>query len=85
MDIKKLSKSELKWIQDMEDLFAKKPTRLGLYTVGDCFLHVYDIRVHKNIGRLMDESSLDFGQVCEDLGANLGEIRTQAPIESVAG
>ncbi len=78
---KPLTKKEIAWLAKVEDVFKDCPSdRLGIYTVGDSTLHVYD---KDKIELCKDEDISDNGAT--DGGIYLGQISTEIMIEGVSG
>lgn len=81
-----LSNKEKAWIMQVEKLLLNPPSdRLGLYTVGDACLGVFDSRFEDAIHKVLESSNSDFPQVVGTLGVDLGQIRSCKNIHSVAG
>jgi hypothetical protein len=82
----KPTKAEAAWMKKVEKLLMNPPSdRIGLYTIGDCNMSVYDRQQEAELNSLMDESDLDFCQVVNELDASLGDIRSAAPIHATSG
>ena len=77
----KLTAKEKKWVASLEGLLLNPPSdRIGLYTIGDCDLIIYDKRLERD---LVGEE--DFCTMVESQNAALGSIRSEANIHSVSG
>ncbi len=78
-EVKPLTTEEKKWIKKLERALKHCPTRLGLYTVGDAFLGIYD----KVVQEKHDIGIEDGG--AEEVGIDLGYVRSSVQIEAVSG
>ena len=79
------TKEEKAWIKKVEKLLLNPPSeRLGLYTIGDCCLTVYDKAFDEKIERLQNLNQ-DFCQAVNNLDAELGCINSATEIHSTAG
>jgi hypothetical protein len=84
---KPLTKKEQAWIARLEKVLLNPPTdRLGLYTIGDCSLSVYDRTRTDEIDEYQqDNNGGDFCLAVEHFGADLGEVKTEMNIETTSG
>jgi len=82
-----LTKEEKAWIKKVEKLLLNPPSnRMGLYTIGDPELTVYDLTKLIDIHESMDSNeSSDFCVAVDKLDARLGGIKTKMNIMSTAG
>lgn len=74
-----LSPEEKAWCQKLEKLLLATPARLGLYSIGDCELSVYDaVEVVR--------TELDIADCATSrAGLELGKIKSRVNIHSLAG
>lgn len=74
------------WMQRVEKLLLNPPPGIGLYTIGDCDLRVYDATKEKDIHARMDQGcGTDFCCAVHYLGAELGTIDAAMCIHSTSG
>ncbi len=74
-DVEPLTKAEKAWLRRLERVFAECPsTRLGLYTIGDADLTVFDDAASVAHGLDIHDNR------AEENGIRLGAIRTRVPI-----
>lgn len=88
MSAKPLTKSEAKWLADVEALLLACPSkRLGAYTVGDAQLHIYDKEVSSAwlAANRLPRGGLDASEQHRRAGSELGRIFTGFQIDSCAG
>lgn len=79
------TKEEKAWMKKLEKLLMNPPSdRLGLFTVGDCAITVYDKTLDEEIERLQNRNS-DFCQAVDVLDAGFGSIGSATHIHSTAG
>lgn len=78
---------EMAWMKRMEKVLAAMPPRIGLYTIGDACLSVYDKSKEQAIHDRMDRGGLgcDFCIAVQELDADLGNIYSPVNIHSTAG
>ena len=80
------TKAEAAWMKKVERLLMNPPSaRIGIYTVGDCGMTVYDKTKDDQIHQIMDSRNADFCCAVEDTDARIGDIRTAMNIHSTAG
>ena len=86
MESAPISKEEKAWLRKLERLLMSPPTdRLGLYTIGDFELTVYD-RTHDDaLNAAQDARAVDFCQIVDELGVHMGTVRSACQIHSTAG
>ena len=82
-----LTSAEKEWVKKLEKVLCNPPTnRLGLYTIGDHDLVVYDRSRDAELRELMStDFNLDFCQAVEALGAGLGNVGSACEIGSTSG
>ena len=87
METTPLTKAEKAWLKKLEKVLMNPPTdRIGLSTIGDSYLAVHDSSREHEIGEMMEAyPSAEFCNAVEELGADLGSIRSFCAIHSVAG
>lgn len=83
----KLTAAEQKWIDDLNTLLAKCPSkRLGFYTIGDRDVYVYDFTKEKKIEALMDRrASMDYPTAVNELDAGVDTLVFPNNVHSVSG
>jgi hypothetical protein len=83
----KLTAAEAKWIDDVNALLAKCPSkRLGFYTIGDRDVYVYDFTKEKKIEELMErKQSMDYPTAVNELDAGVGALVFPNNVHSVSG
>lgn len=80
------TKQEKAWMKKLERLLMNPPSkRLGLFTIGDAELQVYDLNYESKIGDLMDKRGMDFCSAVHELGVGLGSIDSRENIHSTSG
>jgi hypothetical protein len=79
------TKEEKIWMRKVEKLLSNPPSeRVGLFTIGDRSLTVYDKTFDEQIDRLQDRN-YDFCRAVDDLDVGLGTIESAVNIHSTAG
>lgn len=80
------TKQQLAWMARVEKLLSNPPPNIGLYTIGDRRLQVYDSRRDQEINDKMDRGSgCDFCTAVHKLDAELGCIESSMSIHSTSG
>jgi len=70
----------------IERLLKNPPSeRVGLYTIGDAKLSVYNREHEQDIHKIMAQQNTDFCCAVDQLGAGLGVINSKMQIHSTAG
>ena len=59
--------------------------RIGLFTIGDSDLRVYDRSLEEDIDNLMDKRGIDFCSAVDELDAGFGFINADMSIHSTSG
>jgi len=86
MSIEPLTKKETAWVSKLQKILSNPPSdRLGLYTIGDADLCVYDQTCIEDIQELVDTSDIDFCQAVEKCGAYFCSVSARMQILSTAG
>lgn len=80
----KPTKKQQSWMSRVEKLLSNPPPNVGLYTIGDKSLEVYDLRKEEQINSIMDRG-YDFCSAVHDLDAGLGSIDSTMNIHSTSG
>ena len=82
----KLTQKEKKWVDDVNKLLAKCPSkRIGFFTIGDNNLNIYDTTKDDEICKLQDDD-IDFGPAFESSHALADEsIWFTIPVHSTCG
>ena len=79
------TKEEKAWMMKVQKLLMNPPSdRIGLFTIGDCGMTVYDKTFDAEIDNAQNRS-WDFCVSVERLGAGLGTIDSAMNIHSTAG
>ena len=79
------TKEEKAWMTKVEKLLLNPPSaRIGLFTIGDCSIPIYDKTFDEKIDLLQNHNA-DFCQAVDDLDAGLGSIGSATHIHSTAG
>lgn len=84
----KITKKEQEWVNSVQELLTNPPSgRLGLYTIGDASLNVYDRTKEGMITAFMDKKmdSVDFCVAVNHADADFGFIESAVQIHSTAG
>ncbi len=80
------TKEEKAWMFKVQKLLMNPPSdRVGLFTIGDCNLSVYDKTHDEKIDRIMCRDNSDYCTVVDQLDAGLGIIESKTNIHSTAG
>jgi hypothetical protein len=80
------NKKQQAWMQRVEKLLSNPPPGIGLYTIGDRDLHVYDSKQEDAIHALMDRGQgCDFCAAVDKLNAGFGVIEAAMNIHSTSG
>ncbi len=80
------TKEEKAWMTKVEKLLMNPPSdRVGLFTIGDRNLSVYDKTHDEKIDRIMCRDNSDHCTVVDQLDAGLGFIESKMNIHSTAG
>ena len=80
------TKAEKAWMSKLEKLLMNPPSeRLGLFTIGDAELIVYDLNRESEINNLLDRRETDFCCAVHELDARLGRIGSSVNIHSTSG
>lgn len=80
------TKEEKDWMSKVQKLLTNPPSeRLGLYTIGDNGLSVYDKSQDAKIDQMMYVRNIDYCQAVHELDAFLGSIDSATNIHSTAG
>ena len=70
----------------LQKLLLNPPSdRIGLFTIGDCSLTVYDKNYTEEIDRIMTRDNVDYCQVVDQLDVGIGIIECKTNIHSTAG
>lgn len=78
-----VTEAEQEWIDQVAELLSNPPSdRLGLFTIGDPFMTVYDKSRDEELDTIDDH---DFCVAVEMLGAELGVIDAAMNIHSTSG
>lgn len=86
MKAKHLTKAERDWIKKLQGILDECPSeRVGAYTIGDPFLHIYARRFEGQINESLNSGRTDFSMAVSDLGADLHGLKMPFPVHSTAG
>ena len=81
-----LTKAEAAWIKKVERLLMNPPSnRIGMFTMGDAELRLYDRSRDSEIDIYHQENHGEFANAVENLWADLGSINSACQIHSTAG
>ena len=84
--MRKATKKELEWMRKVSKLLSNPPSdRLGLFTIGDCNLFVYDKAFDSEIDEIQTRKEYDFCQAVNELDVGLGNIESDILIHSTSG
>lgn len=83
--MKPLTAAEARWIEQLEALLAKCPSkRIGAFTVGDNCIMLYDRSFDDEVSEQQNQS-IDFGSAVDSLECGLGAVKFPFPVHSTAG
>lgn len=87
--MKPLTAAEAKWVEQLEALLAKCPSkRIGAFTVGDDYITLYDRSFDVEIDKLQDVhcgGGCDFAVAVDSLKCELGTVQFPFSVHSTAG
>ncbi len=86
--MKPLTAAEAKWVEQLEALLAKCPSkRIGAFTVGDDYIILYDRSFDGEIDKLQDAlgGGCDFGAAVDSLECGVGTVQVPCSVRSTAG
>ncbi|MDE9544184.1 hypothetical protein [Xenorhabdus bovienii] len=83
----KLTAAEQKWLDKVQKILNECPSdRLGFYTIGDKFLHIYDLTKFDEINKMEMSTGWYWPAVIDRLNAGFDYyLQFPSPVESVSG